>query len=697
MIDSQGQLWVTDFGLARTAADAGLTMTGDMLGTLRYMSPEQALARHGLVDDRTDIYSLGVTLYELLTGMPAVNGKDREQILNAITLDEPRPPRAVDATIPRDLETIVLKAMAKSPEERYAAARELADDLRRFLDDCPVQARPPSRIQKAQKWVRRHKIIVRAAILIFVVTSVAATISSVLVWRAYQAEAEQRRMADANYERAEEQKRYARQAVDEMYTQVAEKLLSRTGLTDVERDFLQKALRYYEDFAGEETKEPTDRAARGRAYYRLGLIHWKLQEYDKSLENLRKAKPIYEDLVQEFPENPDYQFRLAKECYVPLSQLLGPRSVSEAEQFSRRAITLLEDLVASFPDKAQYRVALNMAFTRLGWNVMHYQQRDREGEPFLRQAIGVLEPLLKKQPPDSDALRRIAINCNLLTEMLHDQSRFSEMLEPIRASVRYWEKLMQDPAGEPEYEHDIPPFDWLLAAQTYMMLGDALTRAEDFSGADAALRRSRAIAEKLAADFPKVPSYPEHLTFVHEKRSLLAEAMNKPQEAQEEYRRAIEVTEKTIATFPKMPGHPAYLARLLVRAPYQRLRDPQRALQLTEQVLANWADRPDFWTQLGMAHYQLGDWKDAAARFDQAVQLSKGGDTEACYYLAMTCAKLGDRSKAKEWHQRAAESMRDEHKSKDKDLVRLKAEADAVMRSLDSSEPRSKEDSPQKE
>ncbi|HEV2947653.1 MAG TPA: serine/threonine-protein kinase, partial [Gemmataceae bacterium] len=129
------RLWVTDFGLARTAADPGLTMTGDILGTLRYMSPEQALAKHGLVDHRTDIYSLGVTLYELLTGFPAVVGKDREQILNAITLDEPRSPRALDPAIPRDLETIVLKAIAKGPTDRYSTARELAEDLQHFLDD----------------------------------------------------------------------------------------------------------------------------------------------------------------------------------------------------------------------------------------------------------------------------------------------------------------------------------------------------------------------------------------------------------------------------------------------------------------------------------------------------------------------------------------------------------------------------------
>jgi serine/threonine protein kinase/Flp pilus assembly protein TadD len=162
MIDGHGALWITDFGLARTA-DAGLTMTGDVLGTLRYMSPEQALAKHGLVDHRTDVYSLGVTLYELLTGTPVVVGKDREEILNAITLDEPPRPQKLDSATPSDLETIVLKAISKYPAERYATAQEFADDLRHFLEDEPIRARRPSMLVRARKWARRHKALVAGA------------------------------------------------------------------------------------------------------------------------------------------------------------------------------------------------------------------------------------------------------------------------------------------------------------------------------------------------------------------------------------------------------------------------------------------------------------------------------------------------------------------------------------------------------
>lgn len=156
LIDAAGKLWITDFGLARTATEAGLTMTGDVVGTLRYMSPEQALAKHDLVDHRSDIYSLGATLYELLTLRPVVDGKDREEILGKITFAEPPTPRSVDGAIPVDLETIVLKALAKEPAERYATAHELAADLERWLRGEPIQARRIGWWGRIWRWCRRN-------------------------------------------------------------------------------------------------------------------------------------------------------------------------------------------------------------------------------------------------------------------------------------------------------------------------------------------------------------------------------------------------------------------------------------------------------------------------------------------------------------------------------------------------------------
>jgi WD40 repeat protein/serine/threonine protein kinase len=165
MIDVRGHLWVTDFGLARLQGDSGLTSTGDLLGTLRYMSPEQALGKRAYLDHRTDIYSLGATLYELFTLRPAIDGRDRQEILARIAQDEPVLPRRLHPAIPRELETILLKSMSKEPESRYSTARELADDLERFLQHRPIRAKRPTLRQKIVKWVMRHPAAVATAII----------------------------------------------------------------------------------------------------------------------------------------------------------------------------------------------------------------------------------------------------------------------------------------------------------------------------------------------------------------------------------------------------------------------------------------------------------------------------------------------------------------------------------------------------
>ena len=137
LLDADGKLYVSDFGLARIEADVGITRTGDIVGTLRYMAPEQALAKRVVIDHRADVYSLGATLYELLTLQPAFGETDRSELLKQIAFEEPRPLRKLDRRIPVELETIVLKAMVKNPDERYQTAQQLADDLRAFMEDRP--------------------------------------------------------------------------------------------------------------------------------------------------------------------------------------------------------------------------------------------------------------------------------------------------------------------------------------------------------------------------------------------------------------------------------------------------------------------------------------------------------------------------------------------------------------------------------
>jgi len=188
LVDVRGNLWITDFGLARMQADTGLTMTGDVIGTLRYMSPEQSAARRGIVDHRADVYSLGATLYELLALHPAHVGRDRAELLHQMAFGEPVRPRLLNPSIPRDLETIILKALAREVGHRYATARELADDLCRFLEHRPIQARRPSLWNRAQKWTRRHKPLVAAATLVLAIVAIALAVVEVQFRRNRQLE-----------------------------------------------------------------------------------------------------------------------------------------------------------------------------------------------------------------------------------------------------------------------------------------------------------------------------------------------------------------------------------------------------------------------------------------------------------------------------------------------------------------------------
>lgn len=181
MLDADAELYVTDFGLARLEADAGMTMTGDIVGTLRYMAPEQALAKRVVVDHRADVYSLGATLYELLTLEPAFPETDRSELLKHIAFEEPKPLRKHDRHIPAELETIVLKAIAKNPEERFQTAQQLADDLCAFLNNLPIKAKPQSLLSRANKWSRRHRGFVVATAVVLTLLTVGSLVSTALL------------------------------------------------------------------------------------------------------------------------------------------------------------------------------------------------------------------------------------------------------------------------------------------------------------------------------------------------------------------------------------------------------------------------------------------------------------------------------------------------------------------------------------
>ena len=260
LVDTQRNLWITDFGLAHLHAEQSLTRSGDLLGTLRYASPEQVSGQRVLLDHRTDLYSLGATFYELVTLRPVFSAASRQALLHQALNQEPVRPRSIERSVPPELETILLKLLGKNPAERYNSAQELADDLRRFLRDEPIAARPPSLAERLRKWGRRHPAYVRAAVLVMFVTLV---ISGVSNWRVSRANRRAQTAFEAERLRAEEaEQRFsqARQAVDFLIEISENDLADKPPLQPLQRKLLETALVFYQNFIGQRHNDPSREA-----------------------------------------------------------------------------------------------------------------------------------------------------------------------------------------------------------------------------------------------------------------------------------------------------------------------------------------------------------------------------------------------------------------------------------------------------
>jgi serine/threonine protein kinase/tetratricopeptide (TPR) repeat protein len=415
LLDMQGNPWITDFGLARIENDTNLTMTGDLVGTLRYMSPEQALAQRVIVDHRTDIYSFGVTFYELLTLEPVFAASGRQELLRDIAFREPSPMRKHQRGIPADLETIVMKAMAKNPAERYATAQEMAEDLRRQLADQPIRARRPSILWRVRKWSRRHRAVVASA---GAVSVCALLLGAGLLWRERsltfvaleQARAErevakqQREVAQRERESAQHEREVARanfqqaqRAVDDYFTTVSEsKLLDVSNLAPLRKELLESAVRYYQGFVAEHGDDPALKAELAAAHIRMAQVYAG-EGSDKWVGEMAKIVDIVEPLVAEGVDLSGW--KSLREGIVLKAYSDGNIDVGQDPQkfiaISRRAITTWQKLVDAQPgipgfahDLAAFHILHGNFIIDRGITSLY-----PSGRASLQKAIGIYEQL----------------------------------------------------------------------------------------------------------------------------------------------------------------------------------------------------------------------------------------------------------------------------------------------------------------
>ncbi len=537
MLDGDGKLWVTDFGLARCQSDATLTKTGDVVGTLRYMSPEQALGHTALVDQRTDVYSLGVTLYELLTLRPALPGKDGPGLMRQIEQQDPVRLRQWQPEIPADLETVVLKAMAKRREDRYTTAQQLADDLRNVLEGKPTAAKPPTGAERLHKWAWRHKRVVTAAAAACLLVVMGLAASTFLIGR-------EKVRAERNFQRAAANFRHARDTVDHFGAQLAERLAEITGAEHVRRELLQDTLNYYREFAAQAGTDPALRAELALTYTKMGTITDRIGSTDEAIAAYKSARGILEQLVAEAPSAAEYRRELAL-CVNNLALLLSRSgSTADARDAYDRAIRLQEQLVAESPQAEQYQGDLARSLNNLGLLQCDTGQTEQADRSF-RKAAGRQQELVAAHPDDPEHLRSLAATCNNLSALYAD-TQPGKAVEFCGQALTYQKRAVAARPDVLAYQSDL--------ALTYNNLGAAQARAQQAAEASESYQRAIEIQRRLVAAAPAYKSFHRDLAVSYNNLGLLQNALHETEDAERSFQQALSLQERLVAQHPRDAG-----------------------------------------------------------------------------------------------------------------------------------------------
>lgn len=533
---------VIDFGVARATGPrlGGRTLYtefGSVVGTLEYMSPEQAKSNPVDIDTRSDIYSLGVLLYELLTGTTPL---DRRQLKEAALLEvlriirevePPRPsarlttndelpsiaanrglePGRLSGLVRGDLDWIVMKALDKDRNRRYETANGLGLDIRRYLNHEAVDACPPSAWYRFRKFARRNRVVLASATLASTALITAVVILVISTWlttRAYDAEREAHHQAEANFDRA-------RKAVDEQLTLVSQStLFDVPGLQPVRKELLQAALRFYREMATDRVAGSGVLADLALSCLRLSEVEYELSNIDDAVASLGAGLDLAQQLQRLFPDDRLSQAKLAgywKGNRRTVRSNLPPTDLDAAHALLLRYIELWEVFVRENPGIPGFRSDLANIYNKLGL-LQNTRGLNPDAAFFTKKAIDIWEDLHHQDP--TVALYRDALVVGYL-QLRHCQMDAGErehLEELSQRALSLSEGLVADFPEVPQYRQDL--------AAGLMNAGEQFAAAGRGMEAEAAYCRSLALSQDLLTRFPATPAACELLA--RSSRGLIA-------------------------------------------------------------------------------------------------------------------------------------------------------------------------------
>jgi serine/threonine-protein kinase len=628
LLDRRGVLWVTDFGLARVPWDGGLTLTGDVLGTLRYMSPEQAAARKAVVDRRSDIYSLGATLYELLTLQPSVPGTDRQEILRRIIEDDPVPIRRLNPAVPVDLATILAKAMCKDPAARYETAQAFADDLRRFLEGRVIAARPIGLLERAWRWCRRKPLPAGLAAGL-VLASIAGVAGVTWSWR--EAVRQRDLLASARGDllianakersfREQAQRRFAlaREAVEQYIDASQDVRLKQPQMESLRKRLLGTSLSFCKQLQATLESWPDDprtRAELATVYRHVGKTAVELGSRNEGLEALKQARAILEELVRADPSNPGPRRDLAS-CleFIGKLQLYTSGWESEGLRALERALALYETLSGENPGNPHDLFAVASTAGTIGYERVRMGQTS-EGLGSLAQERDILERLVAEYPANPLYRNELALSYNELGKIEANAGRLAESEYSLNQAATHFERLSGDDPATAVYRRRL--------GQVETDFARILSSAGRADEAQPHSERALAILEKLAAEQPAVDSYQRAVAECYDVRASVQAGMGQRVEALRSLERARETLERLTAENPSFVVYREDLAEncLWTGAVYQdlgRSAEALRELSKARELLEPMVPGSNILYDLARAESRLSALSGLAERRPQA-------------------------------------------------------------------------------
>lgn len=554
MLGKYGETLVVDWGLAKplgrpdlpssggerqlhptSATGTAPTAMGSAVGTPQYMSPEQAAGKLDEAGPPSDVYSLGATLYTILTGKAAFEGSDLGTILQNVKKGIFPRPREISKYIPAPLEAICLKAMATNPDDRYPTPLPLAADLENWMADEAVSAYREPWLERATRWVRRHKTWAQAsaaAVLLIAIISIAA---SVLINNARKLESVARRDAEESY-------LHARRTVDEFFTRVSEnKLLNVPGLQPLRRELLEGALQHYQNFNEKYQNDPGLQAELAVSQYRTALIVSELGKKSEALDNLKRAREIQMKLRDEGDTSDELTMALANSLNAmgDISQELA--DLDQAEEYLRESLQLRSGLADQYPDRKDYQRKAANARNNLA--VVHsFTGQMALARKELDAAIATREQLVNRYPDDLQLARDLAQGYYNLGLILRDHGELSEALEPLHKAVDCYRNLVARDEKTIESRREL--------ARALLDCGRCHEDLGERDAAQAALDEALTCAEKLARQNPYLLELRADAASIMFTLGLLKEESQQHELALAEFTRARNIREQLVAEDP---------------------------------------------------------------------------------------------------------------------------------------------------